>query len=641
MTLFKQMALGTSTLITLLLATVMFMNFQSSKEDMLRGLYQTTVNNLSSLSSKVAEAAHDEAYLSSTIDAEFDSGYYKKIAFISADKSFDYTQEYQASIKNVPQWFVDLVHIELPEISSDISSGWSILGRIYVDPDTSVIYESLYKIFMKLLSIFAIFIVVSLSILYTLLHFILRPLTKVQKQAEAITRNEFIIQDSIPKTKEFRDVVIGMNAMVKKVKAMFDKGNEDLKRQKELEYNDKLTKLKNRKYLIDKLPEYLKIDADSKGGVNIMIALSGVIEANEKIGHNSVDTFFEELASVFKLHASNYKNSIVARMNGTEFSILLPDCSDKEGMELAQSIHASSQELIANFELDKRETFLSLGLYAYHYTDTIAQLLSHSDNALTQAKFGDKHIFFEKAKDVSEVMGKEAWRKTIKEALEIDGFNFVSWKVVNTKAKKVIHYALSLTMQTPDGKTYPYGQFMAPANQAGLSSEIYRSIIKKMFTSPDPRLKAPSYSLRLSYDYLDTLESYHELYTLCKNYASKLPFQLIIEMPDKLVRSNSEQIKLYKSLFETYNIEMGIYEFIGEGDDYHYLQDLRPMYIKAEASYFLSESEQSFSALKLITDTVGIELIASSVMEKETLEKLAQKEIYSIQGKASELIVTD
>lgn len=641
MTLFKQMAIGTSTLITLLLATVMFMNFQSSKEDMLRGLYQTAVNNLSSLSSKVAEAAHDNAYLSSTIDAEFDSGYYKKISFVSSDQSFEYTQEYKSAIKDVPTWFINIVRIKIPQISSDISSGWSILGRIYVEPDTSVVYESLYRIFLKLLSIFGIFIVVSLSILYTLLHFILRPLVKVQKQAEAITRNEFIIQDSIPKTQEFRDVVIGMNAMVSKVKAMFDKGNEDLKRQKELEYNDKLTKLKNRKYLIDKLPEYLKIDADSKGGVNMMVALSGVIEANEKIGHNNVDTFFRELASIFKLHASNYKNSIAARMNGTEFSILLPECTEQEGIDLAQSIYSSSVEIIQKFELDISETFLSLGLYEYHYKDSIAQLLSHSDNALTQAKFGDKHIFFEKSQDVSEIMGKEAWRKTIKEALDIDGFNFVSWKVVNTKAKKVIHNALSLTMQTPDGKTYPYGQFMAPANQAGLSSEVYRSVIKKMFTAPDPRLKSESYSLRLSYDYLDTLESYHELYILCKNYANKLPFRLIIEMPDKLVRGNSEQIKLYKTLFQRYGIEMGIYEFIGEGDDYHYLQDLRPMYIKAEASYFLSESEQSFSALKLITDTVGIELIASSVMELETLEQLKQKEVFSIQGKASELIVTD
>ena len=639
MTLFKQMALATSTLIVLLLSSVIFMNFHSSKEDMLRSLYQTSVNNLSSLTSKIALASEDQALLASTIDAEFDSGYYKKIAFVSNDGAFRYTQESKQSIKGVPEWFVNSLDIHLPEISADISSGWNMIGKITIEADTSLVYQSLYKISQKLLYIFALFSLISLILLYTLLHFLLRPLKEVQEQAEALTRNEFIIQHKIPKTKEFEDVVLGMNSMVSKVKAMFEKGNEELKRQKELEYKDKLTGLKNRKYLIDKLPEYLKIDASSKGGITIMAALSGVIEANEKIGHKEVDTLFVAIAEIFAAHAQNYSNSIVSRMNGTEFSLLLPECTQKEGMELAQSILNSCAKLLEDQHLDTQETYLSLGVYEYHYTESIAQLLSRSDHALTQAKFSEKHIYIEKTKDIPEIMGKEAWRKTIKDALESDGFNFVSWAVVDAKNKKVIHNALSLTMKTREGKTYPYGQFMAPANQAGLSAEIYRNIIKKMFMTPDKKLKGGLCSLRLSYDYLDTLESYHELYTLCKNYANKLPFSLIIEMPDKLVRSNSEQIKLYKNLFQSYGIEMGIYEFIGEGDDYHYLQELRPIYIKAEADYFLSQSEQSLSALKLLTDTVGIELIATSVMKKETLEELAQREIYSIQGKAGESVL--
>ena len=639
MSLFKQMALGTSILIVILLSSVMVMNFYTSKEDMLSSLYQTTVNNISSLSSKVALASEDEALLTSTIDAEFDSGYFKKIEFVSNNGVFRYTQEYDENIKGVPEWFVTMVALDTPSVSTDISSGWDMLGHLYVEADTSLVYKSLYKIFLKLLSIFALFTLLALVILYTIIHIILRPLKEVQKQAEAVTRNEFIIQTHIPRTKEFQDVVLGMNNMVAKVKAMFDKGNEDFKRQKELEYKDKLTGLKNRKYLIDKLPEYLKIDATSKGGINIMAALSGVIEANEKIGHQNVDALFIAIAGIFKAHASNYEHSIVSRMNGTEFSLLLPECTQKEGVELAYSILESANKVILENGLNSDQTSLALGLYEYNYTQTIAELLARSDHALTQAKFNDKHVYIEKAKDVPEIMGKEAWRKTIKQALASNGFNFTSWKVVNAKTKKTVHNALSLTMKTESGKIYPYGQFMAPANQAGLSSDIYRNIIHMMFTSPDPRLKSSVCSLRLSYDYLDTIESYHELYSLCKGYAHKLPFDLIIEMPDKLVRSNSEQIKLYKNLFESYNIEMGIYEFIGEGDDYHYLQELRPIYIKAEANFFLSESQQALSALKMITDTVGITLIATSVMNIETLHQLEKKDIHVVQGKATELVV--
>ncbi|MGB3960715.1 MAG: diguanylate cyclase, partial [Sulfurimonas sp.] len=113
---------------------------------------------------------------------------------------------------------------------------------------------------------------------------------------------------------------------------------------------------------------------------------------------------------------------------------------------------------------------------------------------------------------------------------------------------------------------------------------------------------------------------------------------LIIEMPDKFVRKNTKDIQEYKALFEKYKVDMGIYEFIGESQDYLYLQELRPLYIKAEANYFLTQNIHSFSALKLITDSVGISLIASSVMDKETLKKLEAIDIHIIQGIVSEEI---
>ena len=151
-------------------------------------------------------------------------------------------------------------------------------------------------------------------------------------------------------------------------------------------------------------------------------------------------------------------------------------------------------------------------------------------------------------------------------------------------------------------------------------------------------LSASTYSLRLPSEYLELEETYEEMSDLLRASASSLPFKLIIELPDRMVRNDSKYIKLYKELFDQYNIEIGIFEFIGESDDYQYLQDLRPVYIKGESTYFLTQSAQSISALRLITDSIGISLIAVGVMEMETVEKLNEKHITIIQGKATELI---
>jgi len=637
MTLFKQIAIILSIFLIIILSTVLVLNFNSANQSVQKRLFEDAKNTASSLSLSLGSANGDIAMMSTMINANFDSGNYQFISLVDVDGETLYKRDSEIQEVDVPSWFVRTLNITAPVASANVSAGWSPIGLLNVQSDVSYAHIQLYSILKNLLISFALLAFFGLAILNLLLHTILKPLKQVQLQAEAVAHNEFIIQEKIPSTKEFKDVVVGMNTMVKKVKVMFDKGNEELKRQKEREYIDPATKLRNRKYLIDKLPEYLKIDAQSKGGINIMIAFSGVIEANEKVGHQSVDKLFADMADIFTIHANNFQNSIVARMNGTEFSILLPECSDEAGLEIAQAINKTILQIIKDLELNTDVTFISLGLYEYNYTQTIGQLLSLSDNALAQAKFSETNIHLDHAEDATEVMGKDAWRMIINKAIARSGFNFMSYKAVDSKLKKDAHNALSISMNV-DNETYYFGQFMAPANQAGLGGDIYTKILEMMFIQPDMKLQSSTCSLRLPFDFLDSKKTYEHMSKLFKEHAKKLPFKLIIEMPDKLLRQNSESIKLYKELLQRYNIDLAIFEFIGESTDYQYLQDLRPVYIKGEKDYFLGQSEQGLSALKLITDSIGIELIATGVMDMETLKKLQDKDIYIIQGRATEML---
>jgi diguanylate cyclase (GGDEF)-like protein len=638
MTLFKQVAIMLSIFLIIILTTVLILNFKSANTSVEETLYEDAKNTATSLSLSLGTANGDVSIMSTMINANYDSGNYLKISLVDVDDVVLYERTSETKQANVPNWFLNVVHIEAPLASANVSAGWSQVGILNVQSDVAHAYTQLYTILKNLLISFGILLVIGLVILNLLLVAILKPLKEVQRQAEAVIRNEFIIQKNIPYTKEFRDVVLGMNNMVSKVKAMFDKGNAELQRQKALEYIDSNTQLKNRKYLIDKLPEYLKMDAASKGGVNMMIAISGVSEANKAIGHKNVDALFADLANVFKTNTNSYEEVIVARLNGTEFAILLPDIEEEDALFIATNIQSSTKELIQNAGLDINITYLSIGIYEYNYTQTIGELLSLSDNVLTQAKFSASHIInVDKSDKPVEVMGKDAWREIIENALAQNNFNFVSWTAVDSQNKKVVHNALSLTLESPDAFYY-YGQFMAPANQAGLSNKIYTNMMNMLFKNPDESLRDSTCSIRLSYEYLDSTQTYNELEKLFHDYAKKLPLKLIIEIPDKFARKNTPDVKLYNALFEKYNIEMGIYEFIGESENYQYLQDLRPIYIKGESAYFLTQTEQSLSALRLITDSIGIELIASGVMDLDTLKELQKKDIYTIQGRVTEMI---
>ncbi|MGD9718008.1 MAG: LapD/MoxY N-terminal periplasmic domain-containing protein [Sulfurimonadaceae bacterium] len=638
MTLFRQIAILLSIFLVILLATVLTLNFQSSSKTAQERLYEDAKNTSSSLALSLGSANGDLAMMATMINANFDSGNYSRIVLFDVEGGIIHERKNESQLAGIPQWFREFVAIEAPLATSNVSAGWSQVGLLQVQSDAAYAYTHLYAIFKNLLISFGVLSVVGLFILNLILALILRPLKKIEYQAAAVLRNEFIIQEHVPFTKEFRDVVLGMNTMISKLRTMFEKASEELKKHKELEYTDSTTKLRNRKYFIDKLPEFLKIDASSKGGITMLIALVGAKEANETIGHREVDNLYVDIAHIFKSYASNYVDSIVSRINGTEFSLFLPNCTPQDGLELARGIHQSVSESILSYNLDDTKTYVAIGLYEYTHTQSVAELLSYADNALSKAKFTDTLIHLDRAEDSVEVMGKDAWREVINEAIDYARFSFVSWHVYNAKTSKVDHNVLSISMKDEKGSTYSYGQYMASAIQLGLSSKIYKTAIDTLFRTPDMRLKSSLCSLRLSYEYLSLHATYTEMKELFEEFAIHLPFKLIVEIPDKLVREKKELMKLYKNLFEAYNIEMGLFEFIGEGEDYSYLQELRPIYIKAEASYFVSQSDHSLHALRLITDAIGTSLIATSVMDKNTYLALEKKGIHIVQGKITEIL---
>ncbi len=638
MSLFKQMALAIALIIIVLLGSVMSLNYQSSKKDMIENLYQTSVNNISSLSSQLAQEANDPALISSIIDAEYDSGYFKKIAYVTTDGTFHYTKEDTNSVEGVPQWFIAFSNIHLKSVSVDVSSGWEILGRLELQGDTGIVYKALYKIVTQLFYIFVIAVTLSLFILSIMLKILLRPLKKAQKQAEAIAKNQFILQEKIPYTTEFRDVVLGMNSMVSKLKVIFDKANTALQEQKEKEYTDPITQLKKQKYLQDKLPEFLKIDAHSKGGVFMLLGIQGVIEANDLLGHEKVDLLFKKFADILRENTKEFKEHIIARVEGTEFALFLPNCPLSIAKEHANIILRAFQHFIQEYQLNEDVTFLAVGIYEYNYQENIDTLLTKAKDILFEAKKSPQKIYIEASETLNEMMDAQRWKQVLTSAIQYYQFQFSPWKTLNSKNKQLVHYALSLTLKAD--KTYSYNQFMAPANQLGLGNDIYKVALNILLKTPDKQLHNSVCSLRLPFEFLTQSTSYDDIQTLLNQYARRLPLTLIIEMPDKFMRTETQLVQKYKKLLEKFHIELGIFEFIGESHDYQYLQTLRPLYIKADVQYYLSQSTQSLSALKLVSDSIGIELIASGVMDTASLEELQKRDIYTIQGRVTEHLNT-
>jgi len=637
MTLFKQMALAISLMIITILGAVMAINFQSAKTDMIESIYETTVNNISSLSNKIAQAGDDPALITTIIDSEFDSGYYKKISYKSSDGKFEYTQKDNEAVHGVPQWFVNFTDVKLQSVSSDVSSGWSIIGKLTVLADDSIVYKSLYKTFIKLLFLFVFFVSISLIILSILLQYILRPLKRIQHQAEAILRNEFVIETEEPYTTEFKEVSHAMNAMVKKVEEIFNKANEAAKRNRELLYNDPVTKLFNRRYLMLKLPELISQENKANGGTVMFVALSGAEVLNKTLGRQEADKFFCDLAAIFKEESAVLDEKLIARVNGTEFTLMLPGCETFVAQDIAINIYENFLELLEEREIDAHEVFIDVGIYRYRANATVSDLLTHADDALTKAKADERqHIYVYEEKESSKALGKEQWRQIIEESIDKKHFLLKFWPTLDTKTKYINHKVMTFTINDGKENSFYYGDFIAPAINLGLVGKIYLVALKELLTAQHKELDGTICSIRLSNEFLKDKKAFDELSRLFKQYAKTLNFKLYFEVSDTFAINHTATVKGFVDLFSKYKFGFGINSFTGESDDFNYLKELNPEFIKADVSFLLDQSAESMNALEVVTKSLGIEIIATFVKNEEELKALKKINITKIQGPLTE-----
>ncbi|MEA1918977.1 MAG: LapD/MoxY N-terminal periplasmic domain-containing protein [Campylobacterota bacterium] len=638
MTLYKQMALLISIILLLILTSIMFLSFRNSNEAVQENLYEDAKNTASSLSLSLGTAEGDESIMETMINANFDSGHYIRIALVDMNDIELYERIAEQSKPDVPEWFLTTVIINVPSASAQVSAGWNPLGILYVQSDPASAYIQLYKTFRDLLISFSIIAFISLVVLNFLLHIVLKPLKTVQSQAEAILQNRFITQENIPFTTEFKDVVKGMNAMVKKVKEIFEKGNEALARNQELMYNDPVTKLFNRRYLMLKLPDLLHLANECNGGTMMLISFEGAETVNQKLGRQKTDDFFKSLGDSFVQLSNRFDDNVVARVNGTEFMILLPNCNSDEASDIARRLNRTMKKLKEQSALDIKDCNIVIGIYRYVNGQDIPTVMTNTDFALTHAKAieNDNTYLFDKNNEEA-AMGKEQWRTLLNTSIVDDNFNLTFWPVLDTKSHILIQKILTFSIYDNENNAYSYGKFVSEAIALGLLPNMYLHALEKLFKNP-PKDPTKVYSIRLSSDFLRAQDTYQGLKSLFERYSKRIPFSIAFEISDSIVLQNLELVRHFDVLFDTYSYKMGINQFSGASKNFDYLQDIRPHFIKADVAFLLDQTRESMNALQLMTDSLGIELIATGVREQDQLDKLLALKIKTIQGMLAETL---
>ena len=621
MSLFKQVSLVILFIFTILFILITVVSFKIIKDSTEKSLYENVQNSVSSISLSITNSGTDISSIKTVINATFDNGNYEKIVFKDTNENIIYEVKKELSLdeKDTPSWFISLINIDEISAKSTISNGWSILGYIEIYNDRTIFYHQIYSIFYNLVFSLLISFSFLLAILFYLFKYILKPLTTIKKQANAVMRNEFIIEKELPFTLEFKSVTLSINSMINKIENMFENTNSVLKLNKELLYFDEVTKINNRKYFILKANEYLdKYNPNNKGFV-VIISLKVDI-MNKMFGYEKTNNVLLNLANLMKEEFQNDSNNLVVRINGSEFVLLLPNMDEIKVKRMLSEFIKKAYNIL---EIIKDKMFI--GVFKYEVEQSVSALLTKMDYVISQAKlYNNKEYYF--IKDINKCMTKEEWIKIINISLEEDYFKLLYRNVLDINLKDVLHKTISFELNY-NQDSFSYQGFIAPILELGRLNEVYLYIIEKVLKNN----KNENISVQLPISFVEDLNNYSKLKELVIKYRSLTNQNIIFEIEEESFNKNLDNTIIYINLFKEFGFKFAIFNFIANSDDYTYLKELKPLYIKA-SKYFLLEARQSLSVLKILTQSLDIKLIATSVSKVSDIEILSEIGIDAISG---------
>ena len=137
-------------------------------------------------------------------------------------------------------------------------------------------------------------------------------------QANALGERRFT-KTSEPYTFEFKRVVVAINTLADRVKAMLDQEADTLNRYRQELQEDKVTKLLNRDHFMTVFQSTLQRDESSGSGALAILRFSNLTELNQQFGYQKVDAMLADFGDAIRWLLKINGGWTGSRLNGSDF----------------------------------------------------------------------------------------------------------------------------------------------------------------------------------------------------------------------------------------------------------------------------------------------------------------------------------
>ncbi len=642
MTLYRQLLIFTLVLFLLLFAGTWVAKLNSTRVfllDQLESHVQDTATYMGlSISPHMEE--NELATVETMINAVFDRGYYRIIRLLDIEDNVLVDRTMEIQIEGVPHWFIKMVPLPTSQATAMVLTGWRQAGKVLIESHPGYAYKTLWDTALST-SIWFLFMESLVLIGGGLgIRVLLKPLKRIEHQADSLCNRQYEIQEILPKTRELRRVVEAMNRMTYKVRDMFDEQANIAERFRHNAYHDALTGLGNRRYLEGQVSARLARGESTVKGAFLLIQLIDLQELNQKKGFRSGDALLQKICVKLKNATSHIPNSALARLTGGDFGLFLPDTVIEDVSTIAETVVKKMAQLSIE-GLTLSENVGHIGGVIYSQPTTFGQLLSGADTALRAAQQDgyNRWKLDPLAEDSgSPARGEQRWKDILTEALTDKNIVLFFQPTVHSQTPdKIFHLEVFSRIKENSGKMLSAGVFIPLAERLGLVSSFDRIVIEHAMMTTTEILGVDQLAVNISPSSLHDDDFRAWILSSLQNLPKTAP-KIMFEFAEFGAVQNLDLIQTFGAEVQQLGHGYGLDHF-GQGfTNFGYLKSLRPDYVKIDRAYTdelkTRDSDSYFFICSLmnVAHSLDISVIAEGVENEEQFDLLKEIKLDAIQG---------
>ena len=543
-------------------------------------------------------------------------------------------------IVGVPQWFINMIDFNVPVANAVVSNGWNELGQVYITGSAGYGYYQLWLATRDLLLSFIVIGLVMVALGWLGLRWLFKPLSEVEKQAEAIQQRRFLKMTKIPKTRELKSVVLSMNRMAEKLEKEFEAEANAVQWLQSKAFQDPVSGLGNRHFFDRQAKAYFASNDRTMDGI-ALISLTDLAKLNNERGYEAADLFIRSAAQILTDKVMSLPSAAtVARLSGADFVVLIPNVDQDRLKYLVNDMMDSLLELVTS-KISYSDAVANIGAVIITGDIDVSSAMAQADAALREAKMaGMKTSRVFDAKTGQEMaIGRIEWREMLEYAIEYRAFTLRKQRVALFEGELgTLHEEVFSSLEY-EGKQYHAGYFIGLAEQFDLGDQVDQVIIERVITYIKVRhdsLTSPlavniSASAFIKPSFVDWLDS------VLRGLDEQLRHFLTFEISEQSVLASEDYAFDLSQMLKHHGVTFGIDNVGKQFSAFHYLQVLMPDYVKVDPSYTKlvagRESESFFmQTLCKMFNSLNIQVIATGIESVNQLSTLQRFDVAGGQG---------